>query len=241
MGLIVTPEQYERRRQPQTPVGVNRASPLARGLVGSWTPHGYNHVAGRAAAQITAPRRGTRLGVALEFAGGAEIAQYDSYQPQAAGWTAVTLLIPGFASMSTSRQGIWHWQGTTGGVGDRLRLIWLDSTNGFYLDTRGGYAYTAQPSFSAGDVLLVGTSKTSGANGGAYYINGRPQATTEVSFAGGDVGVPATAVPLYLGDDVEAASGWRLNGKILLHAHWGRVLSQSEHAELARNPWQIFA
>ena len=33
MGLIVTPEQYERRRQPQVGVRVNRRDPLTRGLV----------------------------------------------------------------------------------------------------------------------------------------------------------------------------------------------------------------
>ena len=39
MGLIITPEQYERRRQPQVGVRVNRRSPLSRGLTTAVVPY----------------------------------------------------------------------------------------------------------------------------------------------------------------------------------------------------------
>lgn len=204
-------------------------------------PDGYNAANGAPAISISAARRGVRSGVGLVFAAGTEVARYDSQVTTASGFTALTLLIPNFSSASNTRQGVWHWQATTGSAGDRLRMIYLNAANGFYMDTNGGYAYTAAPSFSAGDVLLLGFSKSAGGGGGAaqFWLNGSAITTNSLSFTS-DTGTPAAAAPLWLGDDVEASSGRRLDGAIVFHAQWNRILSADEHRRLALNPWQMF-
>lgn len=209
-------------------------------LAGLYHPAGYDAVTGRIAESITATREATRAGIALRFASGSEVARYAPILVGAAEYSTLTVLIPNFASSSNTRQGIWHVQATSGSVQNRLRLIWLDAANGFYLDTNGGYAYRCTPTFSAGDLLVIGFTKGTGAATAQFYINGAPITTTQVAFVA-DTGTPAAAAPMWLGDDVESASGRRLNGRIALHSHSLARFSASTMRELATSPWQLFA
>lgn len=220
--------------QPQEAVGANTAWEPA----GLYHPSGYDAVSGAPATSITAPRVATRAGLGLQFADGSEVAQYPPIQVSAAQYSTLTVLIPNFSSASNDRQGIWHVQATPGSVQNRLRMIWLNAAFGWYLDTNGSYAYYGPSTFAAGDVLVIGFTKGAG-NTGALYVNGAPISITQNWTS--DAGTPAAAAPMWLGDDVEASSGWRLNGSIVGHSHFHRQLSAAEMAELSRNVWQLFA
>lgn len=226
------------RRQPQGPVAVDWGNPLARGLLGAWSPVGIDHARGVAATSLSATRRGSRLGRVLSFSGGSEVAQFGSYSVGVDAYTAFTLLIPNFASSSNSRQGIWHFQTSVGSVQDRLRLIYLDAANGFYLDTNAGYAFRTAPTFVAGDSLMLCVRKSPGPVCD-FFVNNVKLATTQVVFSG-ELGGPSGNVQLWLGDDVESSTGWRLDGGIAFHVHWTRALHDAEIAEATANPYQLF-
>jgi hypothetical protein len=229
----------KRYSQPQGNARIDWGNPITKGLVGAYLPQGINAVTNAAAVSITAPKTATKQGSGLLFAGGTEVAKYDSYQPGIP-FTAVTLLVPNFSSSSATRQGVWVYQATSGSAQNRLRLIWLDATNGFYLDINGGFAYKCKPTFAAGDAIALAYTRAGVTSSNQFYVNGVAATTTQVVDTS-NTGLPSPAVPLWLGDDVEFASGKRLNGTIALHLHFSRVLTGAEIKSLSENPWQIFA
>lgn len=229
----------KRYSQPQGNARIDWGNPITKGLVGAYLPQGINAVTNAAAVSITAPKTATKQGSGLLFAGGTEVAKYDSYQPGIP-FTAVTLLVPNFSSSSATRQGVWVYQATSGSAQNRLRLIWLDATNGFYLDINGGFAYKCKPTFAAGDAIALAYTRAGVTSSNQFYVNGVAATTTQVVDTS-NTGLPSPAAPLWLGDDVEFASGKRLNGTIALHLHFSRVLTGAEIKSLSENPWQIFA
>lgn len=228
----------KRYSQPQGNARIDWGNPITKGLVGAYLPQGINAVTNAAAVSITAPKTATKQGSGLLFAGGTEVAKYDSYQPGIP-FTAVTLLVPNFSSSSATRQGVWVYQATSGSAQNRLRLIWLDATNGFYLDINGGFAYTCKPTFAAGDAIALAYTRAGVTPSNQFYVNGVAATTTQVVDTS-NTGLPTSAAPLWLGDDVEFASGKRLNGTIALHLHFARVLTAAEIKSLSANPWQLF-
>ncbi len=229
----------KRYSQPQGNARIDWGNPITKGLVGAYLPQGINAVTNAAAVSITAPKTATKQGSGLLFAGGTEVAKYDSYQPGIP-FTAVTLLVPNFSSSSATRQGVWVYQATSGSAQNRLRLIWLDATNGFYLDINGGFAYKCKPTFAAGDAIALAYTRAGVTSSNQFYVNGVAATTTQVVDTS-NTGLPSPAAPLWLGDDVEFASGKRLNGTIALHLHFSRVLTGAEIKSLSANPWQLFA
>lgn len=229
----------KRYSQPQGNARIDWGNPITKGLVGAYLPQGINAVTNAAAVSITAPKTATKQGSGLLFAGGTEVAKYDSYQPGIP-FTAVTLLVPNFSSSSATRQGVWVYQAISGSAQNRLRLIWLDATNGFYLDINGGFAYKCKPTFAAGDAIALAYTRAGVTSSNQFYVNGVAATTTQVVDTS-NTGLPSPAAPLWLGDDVEFASGKRLNGTIALHLHFSRVLTGAEIKSLSENPWQIFA
>ncbi len=225
-------------RQPQYPAGINWGNQLTNGLTGAYGADRRNVVTGIPATSVTAATGANRFGRSLVFAGGTEVAQYDATLQPTVPFTALTVMVPNFSSASTTRQGIWHFQASAGSIQNRLRLIWLDATNGFYIDTNGGFAYRCTPTFSAGDPLILAYTRAGVSASNQFYVNGLAQSTTLVLDSSATAGMP-TAVPLWLGDDVEA-SGRRLNGAINLHLHFSRTLAASEVKSLSDNPWQIY-
>lgn len=228
----------KRYSQPQGNARIDWGNPITKGLVGAYLPQGINAVTNAAAVSITAPKTATKQGSGLLFAGGTEVAKYDSYQPGIP-FTAVTLLVPNFSSSSATRQGVWVYQATSGSAQNRLRLIWLNATNGFYLDINGGFAYTCKPTFAAGDAIALAYTRAGVTSSNQFYVNGVAATTTQVVDTS-NTGLPTSAAPLWLGDDVEFASGKRLNGTIALHLHFERVLTAAEIKSLSANPWQLF-
>lgn len=229
----------KRYSQPQGNARIDWGNPITKGLVGAYLPQGINAVTNAAAVSITAPKTATKQGSGLLFAGGTEVAKYDSYQPGSP-FTAVTLLVPNFSSSSATRQGVWVYQATSGSAQNRLRMIWLDATNGFYIDINGGFAYRCKPTFAAGDAIALAYTRAGVTSSNQFYVNGVAATTTQVVDTN-NTGLPSPAAPLWLGDDVEFSSGKRLNGTIALHLHFSRVLTGAEIKSLSENPWQIFA
>lgn len=229
----------KRYSQPQGKALIDWGNPITRGIVGAYLPQGINAVTNAAAVSITAPKTATKQGSGLLFAGGTEVAKYDSYQPSVP-FTALTLLVPNFSSASATRQGVWVYQATSGSAQNRLRMIWLDATNGFYIDINGGFAYRCKPTFAAGDAIALAYTRAGVTSSNQFYVNGVAATTTQVVDTN-NTGLPSPAAPLWLGDDVEFSSGKRLNGTIALHLHFSRVLTDAEIKSLSENPWQIFA
>lgn len=220
------------KAQPQGDAAVDWSNPLTRSLVGLYGPTGIEHVK-RLPAVEPVPTAANIVGVGQSFAGGSQRAKFGDISVTSAGYTAFTVLIPAFSSTSNARQGIWHAQATEGVIDFRLRMIWLDSANGFYVDTNAGYAYRTVPVFSAGDLFSIAFVRSADGLTNQFYVNGAP--ATTVTVVGGTGGTPSGPTPMFLGADVEAG-GRGMVGQILTHAHIARALSSDEVGRLHANP-----
>jgi hypothetical protein len=207
-------------------------------LAGAWNHQVLDAVRDIAPVNVTSTLRPTAQGLGQYFNNASEVAQGSSLVVRNTNFSSYSLIVPAFASTYNTRVGVFTAQATAGSAQDRLRLIWLNNSNGFYIDSNGSFAARHKPTFAAGDVLGVGFTRETTSTS-QFYINGVAAATTLVGNGSG--GAPSAAVPMWLGDDVEAASGRRFLGSILLTLYFERQLSAPEMASLHANPWQLFA
>lgn len=222
-----------------TPAPLVEGHPLNRGLVSWWLPlpgldggrflydvAGQNHGTLTNGPTWTAGPNGFG---AVQFDGADDYVERSAFAWDPSGGYTYSLAVrPGFASTSKTRQGVVCWRASGAGDQNRVRLIWLDATSGFYLDDRDRYAFSARPTFGAGEWHHLAVTKP--ASGAAqYYWDGSPFATTTVIDLGGVE--PANSYPLYLGWDSEAAGRvWSgLMADVRIHS---RALSASEVAAL---------
>lgn len=210
------------------------ADEIKKGLVSAIDFYGIDRVNDRNLRQLTAQRTIAKNGKCLKFTG-SEVAECREIKVSADKFTTITTIQPNFSSASNNRQGIFHYQVTPEVIGDRLRLIWLDASNGFYLDSNFGFAYSCKPTFSAGDVLSIAIVK----NGTSvqYYINGVAASTTTIVST--IAGVPSGLAPTWLGSDIEQ-SGRVFNGNIYQHLYYNRNLSYKELLTQYKSPLKIF-
>lgn len=232
------------RRQPVGPVGLNTHSPLSDGLVACWLPNMSTALVAELVSNNLDASSGTITQCYSNEAVGLDLtAASNNVNGGARAINAVTtdrisvavICVP--RSVTTRGDVFTRWVNGAGG-GDQFNLI-TGLTSGkliFYTANGGG---STSNSGNSATTLVNGTQyllggEQSGAAGISCYIDGR----LEASAASGTVNVtPSTAYTI--GDNANGDGNF--NGELYLACVWNRPLFNSGWAELAINPWQIFA
>ena len=244
MSVILLPDKW--RRQPSGLVTVDAANGLARGLFSFVTSAGgvARDLQAGINAQLSADAKvsPTVAGLGVTLDGTGDYASAGVYNKGnfffSAGQSVFFEIVPAFSSASNTRQGVIHFaNGTASGDIPRLRVIWLSASSGFYVDTKDGYAYSAAPSFAAGDVVR-GIFTRTGINGGQWQFFNRGATSTKVDDLGDGYAFSGADPSLYLGWDAENAS-WVMAGSIITTAAWSRGLSTGEAQAVLENPYQL--
>ena len=244
MAAIILPDKW--RRQPSGLVTVDAANGLARGLFSFVTSAGgvARDLQAGINAQLSADAKvsPTVAGLGVTLDGTGDYASAGAYNKGnfffSAGQSVFFEIVPAFSSASNTRQGVIHFaNGTASGDIPRLRVIWLSASSGFYVDTKDGYAYSAAPSFAAGDVVR-GIFTRTGINGGQWQFFNRGATSTKVDDSGDGYAFSGADPSLYLGWDAENAS-WVMAGSIITTAAWSRGLSTGEAQAVLENPYQL--
>jgi hypothetical protein len=234
-----TPFQTLRRMvrtwQPRGPVGVNWANPLAQGLTllvhggdptladalrgtrGTITAN--NKVLTPLGAEVFASSPGSQITFDEETAssGGAL-----DIGPATSGVTIFSRILPPPSSSA--------WVAVTDTTSERIGFDCASTTAQGYGTTASGYASTTTTPVSAGVPVNLAVSWGPGTSQVLLYKNGA-QVTSSAS---------ATPRSGATNPSIKAAMGG-VGGAFSVIAVWSRLLTDAEHQELNRNPWQLFA
>lgn len=239
MGLIVVPEQYERRRQPQFAAGLRR-SPLCRGLIGL-----YGAVAGVGLVNLARPRlrlapsgsgatlRATDRGVALSLDGSSYFQDQSFSTATTAGrtmacWARLSAL-PGVEGNVI----VWTDAATVNSI-EQLRInssgtVTVES----YRAGTAGVATTAG-AVTVGKWHFIAAVMPSDASRTAWLDGESVTAATSAGTLGTDRWLTIGAAPW-------AGYTGTVTGEILLPMVWDRGLSDAEIAAVRRNSWSLIA
>jgi Concanavalin A-like lectin/glucanases superfamily len=229
-------------RQPQGPVGIDWSNPLARGLT-------FCHVGTRNVELVmgqlptTAVGSGTvgRHGRSIAYDGSAAKLWYDANTYPSAGDASV------FALATVSSIGADQSILTKNGASNIALNFGIENTSGkifnYRYDSTSGsydvYSTSSALTLSAGETATIGV--TNGPNLQSQvilYKNGVGEVAS--ATAGANRVVPeVTDAPLSVGA-YSAGSGF-FSGQLFVVYRWGRILSQSEMAQLHANSWQLLA
>lgn len=232
MSVLLT--RGTRLNQPQGPVEVDWANPIARGLQIAAAPigGGYKDLARNLAwTQVNGPTvEVTNKGKALKTVSGSS--QY-GYFPCDVKNAPLTILHTSILD-SSSNSAVFSL-GTASGT-ERLVL--------FYGAIAGQYTISPIPNAGAGDTSFttgIGDSHTSvlvlpaAATPADFYLNGAKGST------GGNYWVPTGAITrFYLSTRVNSTAGIFSSQRSNLSLVWNRALSDAEIASISANPWQLF-
>ena len=227
MALILS---AERTVQPQGAVGLNRRSPLARGLVSLiHPPGGFKDLVSGAVGTPTALAAGlTAKGKAWVFDGSSTLVDMNGLPPglpDLSGiYTIAGIVIPNAASTARTF----------------LQLRDSAARNAHIICGSTGVANVGVSSITASDGRVI-----TAVNGGIYTVIGVGSNGAMLNaLINGMVGtVPgaggftaSTQVGYTLGKRI---GGSTIDGRILLAAVWNRGLSLEEQLFFTRNPWQL--
>lgn len=221
-------------RQPQGPVEVDWANPIARGLQIAAVPigGGYKDLSRNLAwTQVNGPTVDvTNKGRALKTVSGSS--QY-GYFPCDVKNAPLTILH--LSTLDSSSNAAVYSLGTASGT-ERLVL--------FYGAVAGQYTISPIPNAGAGDTSFttgIGDSHTSvlvlpaAATPADFYLNGSKGST------GGNYWAPTGAITrFYLSTRVNSTAGIFSSQRSNLSLVWNRALSDAEIASISANPWQLF-
>lgn len=244
MGLIITPEQYERRRQPAIGARINRASPLSRGLVFAMPNVGSGFDA--AGPRVEPSDTGTVTQVATPVGRGVSSYGGIRWIPNPSGSLKLYTgpITHAFVARLTNLD---TWGGiftvrdassanTCAGLGRRSSSDDLF----FARDTATELTITgAAPAVANGlmqPVVIVSTGL--GASDPAYLYVGSAKYTSST----GSTSAPsysAVALVLYASRWYGATEG--VDGEYVAHFAWNRALTDAEARAYIANPWQVFA
>lgn len=174
-----------------------------------------------------------KFGNVLNFDGTGDYVVTNNITKGVTEFTYYIWLRPGFASNTGSeRFGVITWQGTEGN-NDRLRLMWVTSGTGFYMDSKVNFAYTADPAFSANEWHCI--AFTRGAEDtGQFYWDGVPFSTTTLVDNGGINDV--SGMPIRIGWDFGDLGVEYWLGQIGNVLIYNRALSAGKLAFLYHHP-----
>lgn len=227
-------------RQPQIATGVNWANPITQGLAALFDARNAREViSGAFASNRSSLVSAGRLGVGGDFSGTAN--QQYAHQPQFAVLGDITIVIlcdirtaSGYTNFiakqgTTITDAPYEFRGGGGSSADSQMLLLRANASTFSVSDVGSDHYT--PPFSG--VLAVSAPGVASA-AATGWVNGRQ------SWVGGtSLLVPTdNGAAVWIGRRYDGAT--QLDGRIYYVALFKRVLSATEHASIAANPWQLF-
>lgn len=111
------------------------------------------------------------------------------------------------------------------------------TTSGQLRSATGAGSTYSTSALSSGQTAVIGYSHVPGrTDGKRFYINGVQDATTATTVSDYEVLFDSNAIQIGGADSYGS-----IVGDIFLVAKTNRALTPQEHAEIARNPWQLFA
>lgn len=239
-------------RQPQVPVGIARANPLARSLVFAHngatvldhargvrpTLFPYNLYWWNAAAPLVDGAAGTEKG---DFVGpqheGVQATGYPlNYQNFPAIGSSVTLFARATVDSNFGNGGfIFAFSDETNDVGVEVGLgssniaVWIANTTGNWVNTAG-------PAYADNDIFDIAVVIDAGSPAKVYTSLNSTVYTSAANYSN----VNAAGSALCIGAYNTAGSG-ALLGIVGCALLWERALNDREVREVMRNPWQVFA
>jgi hypothetical protein len=231
---VVLPKLW--RQQPPYIAEIDWGNPLTQGLV--FLLQDNRNAVSQIALTGTASQIVSKYGKTLSLNGSSDgLSQPVSGVDTSKGFSAHVLVNPANNTLTNTFIGL----GT--GVTDRYVALDLSGTEApdpvRVISNGGTFAGT---SYNNNAPLNQWTSYTAVWNTGAnnqLYKNGQ-LATPSNTFGGTGATYP-TVTSFDVGQITQTVIGNRLNGQIAFAAIWRRRLSSQEAAQLAVNPWQLFA
>lgn len=250
MGLIVVPEQYERRRQPQVGVRVNRRHPWAQHLrfayVATVGRRGWDAVSRASGALVyDQPALAVgRFGYAsehlvggawnwLDFAGAASAANVTGPL------TVIAAVRP--ASVASDQ---YVLSKTTGNGGTATPFSLGLSSAGIALNRANASSYRvwkSAASVSAGvDVVIAATQAGDISVAPRFFVDGKLDTVAASSIYGGGASGAATGnmLPVVIGNRDDDSTKW--DGRIYIGLVIAGEVPVSDMASLGANPAQMF-
>jgi len=241
MGLYL-PQRW--RQQPTVAVAVNRASPLANGLVLVFTPHlGVPLLNNAKSSSDSGTSTTGAFGRGVDYSGTAQTV-FPNPAPYVwnGGLTFAALLD---LDTATNASCLFSHATTSNGIGGGLDIRLGNSPT----DTRITVTRSNSTDFSqcapSGNVITAPNNSNivlvTGSTDLAVLPNGRvnrtPTTYVENHSAIGTMTVTTNSV--FVGRREDGAG--QLDGRIYLQCLWNRILATSEQMAFEDNPWQIFA
>lgn len=223
-------------RQPLSPAEIDSDNPLCRGLIYAINPAFANIAYSGSAVRVATPQ-----GIAVQGATGtASAGLVTGIKPHgnliAASSPRSALVV---ANVNTYASAPFYFAGlqdSTDVQAAHSALIWSNNSAAIGLSWNLGFRYVTAP--AAGPVIVSASVPGSGLSSNAIVVvNGIRPADTAIQSGT----PPAQLIPpkiLIAGRTVDTLRS--LNGYVSLAAFWNRELSEAEHIELYKNPWQIF-
>ena len=253
MGLIVVPEQYERRRQPQVGVRLNRRDPLARGVIAAVPSFvaGYDAAIGRrldwSVITGTFTVAGTAAGLARISAGsaigrlgGTGTPMSPSLTMRGASTVAFIVQLSALPSPWGSILGIFDSSNTCA-----LQVLRGGSSSDLFVTSEysgQGWSFTDAASAIVKTrpvVAVVTRTGITSSHSATLWIDGESFSGTYTGSPGstpGGSGISIKVFGEYWGDPAYAPSG-----ALVSFVAWDRALAAAEVAAYRRNPQRIFA
>lgn len=252
MPAIILPHRW--RRQPQGPVAIDWAHPLAQGLASFVLPLGTAafdiakgvalapslggpvlpvvRESGRGLRTITngagLPTNGAYFAPSSPIAGTVgDMTLFSVIHPLGLPTQANSLGVFGFGSSVSINQTVALMNGATDGT--LIRFLVRNDANVALADMSSG----SIPAFIQGSTRsIAGVFRSAGAS--STYVNGRV-ASTAATTASGTI----TMNRQYVGALVRTTTVNGFDGAVFVSAAWKRALEDAEVAALSENPWQL--
>lgn len=217
-----------RAKQPEAPVAINRAHPLAVNLIGAWAPGSRRNLVGSSELFVPTALIGTRQSRAGRFAG------VLATESNIINGTALSLAFGIVTGTATSQSAVFGRGVNNDEWG--FHATHADSTYAGAFYTGSGYTIIGKP---AGGALANDTrydfgARFSGANG-AVFSNGVLVASSS------SLGTPgASSTSLKFGQQSASGDTWTVAPALLYLFIWAGAIPDSTFAKIAANPWQVF-
>lgn len=239
-------------RQPQVPVGISRANPLARNLV--FAHNGatvLDHARGvrptafpsgltgwATSAPLVDGAAGTEKGgfVGPQHMGASGVGRALNYQNFPAIGSSVTLFARAYVDSNFGDGGfIFSFGDEVNNVGIEVGIgatnieVWIANTTGNWVDTVG-------PAYASDDIIDIAVVIAAGSPAKIYTSLSNTVYNSAANYSNVNAAGSAMCIGSY-----STGGGLALLGIVGCALAWERALSEREVREVMCNPWQVFA
>ena len=233
------------KKQPQYQVGIDQSNPLTRGLIAAVNPAtGIDHVTGRFINWTGGAKRTFADGAACVSTEGYGTNLYAYIDYPSRSYTQMTALAVTTPRTVSTNLSVLQFASSTDGDPIFSIRSGLTTASKMFSTVRNDignaatFVDTNLVAFVAGQCSVVAAEMTSAGGTIRWYINGVQDAQTSATddaagFTFNRLGLNCLS---NLGGNEDF---W--DGETSLYLIWDRLLTQDEHARIAKNPWQVFA